>query len=102
MQLACPNCGTRDARVSHRQGLSERESRRLFGTYPLRCAAVQDTLEDERLGFRSLEVCTLSPLLQARTHHVERAVLPSSAVDQNPASLRRHTLPLFALPMQFL
>jgi hypothetical protein len=36
MQLSCPKCGTRDARVSHRQGFKE-HIQALFGTYPLRC-----------------------------------------------------------------
>jgi hypothetical protein len=36
MQLACPSCGSRDARVSHRRGIGER-LRGLFGIYPLRC-----------------------------------------------------------------
>src|SRR5947209_20071495 len=36
MQLACPKCGTRDVRVSHRKGLGE-FVRGIFGIYPLRC-----------------------------------------------------------------
>jgi hypothetical protein len=36
MQLACPQCGSRDARVAHRQGLIEL-LQGLFGIYPLRC-----------------------------------------------------------------
>src|SRR5258707_8329357 len=36
MQLACPKCGMRDVRVSHRRGIGER-LRGLFGKYPLRC-----------------------------------------------------------------
>src|SRR5580692_7760662 len=36
MQLSCPKCGARDAKVSHRQGLSE-YLKGLIGIYPLRC-----------------------------------------------------------------
>ena len=36
MQLTCPNCGTRDVRVSHKTSLAE-EIRAFFGIYPLRC-----------------------------------------------------------------
>jgi Zn finger protein HypA/HybF involved in hydrogenase expression len=36
MQLACPKCGTRDIRVSHRKGLAE-HLRGVIGKYPLRC-----------------------------------------------------------------
>jgi hypothetical protein len=36
MQLACPQCGTRDVRVSQRQTFSE-YFKGLLGIYPLRC-----------------------------------------------------------------
>jgi hypothetical protein len=36
MQLSCPQCGTRDVRVSHRQSLGE-VLRAVVGIYPLRC-----------------------------------------------------------------
>jgi len=36
MQLACPKCGTREVRVSHRQGLFE-AIKGFLGVYPLRC-----------------------------------------------------------------
>jgi len=36
MQLACPKCGTRDIRVSHRQSMAE-ILRSMVGIYPLRC-----------------------------------------------------------------
>ena len=36
MQLSCPNCGSRDARVSHRTGVGE-WLRALVGSTPLRC-----------------------------------------------------------------
>lgn len=36
MQLSCPNCGTRDVRVSRRKNLGE-ILRGIFGVYPLRC-----------------------------------------------------------------
>src|ERR1700732_3740954 len=36
MQLACPKCGTRDVRVSHRQTFAERFAA-MVGIYPLRC-----------------------------------------------------------------
>lgn len=36
MQLACPQCGTRDVRVSHRQSIAE-VLKSIFGIYPLRC-----------------------------------------------------------------
>jgi len=36
MQLACPKCGARDARVAHRKGLGEWFGG-LLGIYPLRC-----------------------------------------------------------------
>ena len=40
MQLACPNCGSRDARVSHRKGLRE-WLRGCYGACPLRCRRCQ-------------------------------------------------------------
>jgi len=36
MQLSCPKCGLRDARVSQRKSIIE-HLRTLFGVYPLRC-----------------------------------------------------------------
>jgi hypothetical protein len=36
MQLACPQCGTRDVRVSHRRNLGELV-KGIVGIYPLRC-----------------------------------------------------------------
>ncbi len=36
MQLACPKCGARDARVAHSKGWGE-WLQRLLGIYPLRC-----------------------------------------------------------------
>jgi hypothetical protein len=36
MQLACPKCGTREVRVSHRNGLLE-GIKGVLGVYPLRC-----------------------------------------------------------------
>ncbi len=36
MQLACPQCGARDVRVSHRRSLGE-YCKALLGIYPLRC-----------------------------------------------------------------
>ena len=36
MQLSCPQCGTRDVRVSHRRGLGE-YLKGCAGVYPLRC-----------------------------------------------------------------
>src|SRR5262245_50650586 len=36
MQLSCPKCGSRDARISHRKGLAE-FLRGLVGGTPLRC-----------------------------------------------------------------
>ena len=36
MQLSCPQCGTRDVRVSHRRGLFE-YLKAVAGIYPLRC-----------------------------------------------------------------
>jgi hypothetical protein len=36
MQLACPNCGTRDVKVSHPQGLVQ-YIKNFFGISPLRC-----------------------------------------------------------------
>src|SRR5258708_21603613 len=36
MQLACPQCGTRDVRVSHLRNLAE-VAKGIVGIYPLRC-----------------------------------------------------------------
>ena len=36
MQLSCPKCGSRDARVANRHGIGEL-LRGIFGVYPLRC-----------------------------------------------------------------
>ena len=36
MQLACPNCGTRDVRLSQRKDIGE-YFKALLGIYPLRC-----------------------------------------------------------------
>lgn len=36
MQLSCPKCGVRDARIAHRRGIDE-ALRGLVGWYPLRC-----------------------------------------------------------------
>jgi hypothetical protein len=36
IEIACPECGTRDVRVSQTRGAVER-IRQIFGVYPLRC-----------------------------------------------------------------
>ena len=44
MQLACPKCGLRDIRVSHRRGFGEL-LRALVGVYPLRCRRCNERWE---------------------------------------------------------
>ncbi len=44
MQIACPKCGTRDVRVSHRRSWPER-LRGLVGFYPLRCRRCKERWE---------------------------------------------------------
>ena len=60
-----------------------------------------NSLENKRMGGRSLEICPLSPLLPPGFEHLERAVLSSASLDRYPAAVRRDTLPLPCLPMQF-
>ena len=74
MQLACPNCGTRDVRVSHPQGLAE-YLKSFFGVSAAPLPALQQPLGNQRLGERILEVCALSPLLPAGIDQVDETVL---------------------------
>lgn len=60
-----------------------------------------DALEDQRLGRRRLEICPVSALLPAGFEYLERAVLSSSTVDDYPAALRRDSLPVSGVPVQF-
>ena len=44
MQLACPKCGTREARISQRRSLWE-QLKSLVGVYPLRCRRCRNRWE---------------------------------------------------------
>jgi hypothetical protein len=44
MQLACPKCGTREARISHRRTLWE-QLKGIVGIYPLRCRRCRNRWE---------------------------------------------------------
>ena len=44
MQLSCPKCGSREARVSHRRNVSE-VLRSVVGIYPLRCRRCRNRWE---------------------------------------------------------
>ena len=70
MQLACPKCGTRDIRVSHRQTILEHVEA-LLGIYPLRCRRCQHPMEHQRVASRSLEICAVPALLPSGTDYLE-------------------------------
>ena len=74
MQLACPNCGTRDVRVSQLMGPVQ-YLKHFFGVSALRCRRCDSPLGNQRLGERILEVRALSPLLPAGIDEMDDAVL---------------------------
>lgn len=53
------------------------------------------------MGGGSLEICPLSPLLSPGIDHLERAVLSSAPLDGHHAPLRRHSVSMPFLPLQF-
>lgn len=59
------------------------------------------SLENQRMGQRSLEICPLSPMLSPGFEHLERAILSPSPLDCDSAALRRDSLSLPRLPLQF-
>jgi hypothetical protein len=56
---------------------------------------------DQRLGFRRLEICAMPALLSPGAHHLERTVLSPATLDRLSAQVRRHSVPLRGLPVQF-
>jgi hypothetical protein len=62
---------------------------------------VPHPLENQRLGCGRVEIRAMPALLSPGTHYLERAVLPPFAVDRRPAPVRRDSVPLRGLPMQF-
>lgn len=59
------------------------------------------SLENQRVGRGSVEIRALSPLLSSGIDHLERAVLPSTALDGHYAPLRRDAVPMPRVPLQF-
>jgi len=57
-------------------------------------------LGNQRLGIRRLEICALPAMLPPGADHLERAVLPPTALDGPSVARRRHTLSLRRLPLQ--
>jgi hypothetical protein len=53
------------------------------------------------VGLGSLEICPLPALLSPGIDHLERTVLPPSALDPDHAPLRGDSIPLPRLPLQF-
>ncbi len=58
-------------------------------------------LEDQRVGEWSLEIRSLSALLSPGFEHLERAILSPAPLDCDPAALRRYSLSLSGVPLQF-
>jgi hypothetical protein len=58
-----------------------------------------DSLEDQCLGGWSLEICPVPALLSPGFEHLERAILPSSAVDGDSAAVWRDSLSVSRLPL---
>jgi hypothetical protein len=58
-------------------------------------------LEDQRVGRRRLAICPLSALLSPGFEYLERAVLSPPALDRDPAALRRDSLSVSGMPVQF-
>jgi len=56
-------------------------------------------LEDQRVGGRSMEICPMPPMLPAGFNDLERAILPSAAVDGDFIALRRYPLSLPGVPV---
>jgi hypothetical protein len=58
-----------------------------------------DSLENQRLGRWSLEICPVPALLSPGFEHLERAILSSFAVDGDSAAVWRDPLSLSRLPL---
>ncbi len=90
---------------TRRTGLSQAGLRRgnqgSFRNLPAAMQAMPQTLDDQRMGGRSLEIRPLSTLLSPGTDHVERAILPPAALDGDHAAVRRDALPMPGMPLQF-
>ena len=74
MQLACPNCGTRDVRVSHRMGPVQ-YLKQLFRRLAAPLPPLRHPLGNQRLGERVLEIRALPPMLPSGIDEVDDAVL---------------------------
>jgi hypothetical protein len=53
------------------------------------------------MGGRGMEVRPLSTLLSPGIDHLERAILPPAALDGDHAAVRRDSVPLPRVPLQF-
>ncbi len=98
MQLACPKCGARDARVAHRKGLGEWLGAldwHLSAALP----ALRNALANQHLAIRCLEVRALPQMLPPGTFHLERRTLQSAALDRDSTPLGRHAVSLRGLPL---
>jgi hypothetical protein len=58
-------------------------------------------LENQRMGQRGVEICPLPAMLSPGFEHLERAILSSSPLDCDSAALRRDSLSLPRMPLQF-
>jgi len=56
--------------------------------------AMPDAMGDQRLGVRRLEIRTLPALLSSGADHLERALLPSTALDGPAATPGRDAVSL--------
>jgi len=67
---------------------------------PASLPSLPQSLGDQRVAGRSLEIRALPALLQAGINYLERTLLSSSALDRDDAAYGRNTVSLCGVPLQ--
>ena len=99
MQLACPKCGSRDARVAHRNGLAE-WFRGLIGIYPLRCRRCNTRWRTSTWESAAWKYARCPKCYRQELSTWSEAALQSAPLDHAAIAPGSHSLPLRLLPLQ--
>ena len=67
---------------------------------PAALPALPDSMGDQRVGLRRMEICAMPALLSPGAHHLEPAILSRASGHHDPAGLGSHSLSLRGLPLQ--
>jgi hypothetical protein len=70
------------------------------GYLPAAMPALPDSMGDQRVGLRRMEIRSLPSLLSPGANHLEPAILSRATRAHDPAGLGSHSLSLRGLPLQ--